>query len=155
MQNNLMELWSLFNFLQPGLLGEESYFKEEFSRVIVQGGYTNSNERERKVAEKCIKEIKQLIRPHILLRTKEQLSAVCPLPDRKEYVIYCEMTDYQKELYFYFLKAAKARIQEVESRKHFRQNGLTSDQCQNLESLGVLQSLRKICYHPYLFFTFN
>ena len=42
MQNNLQELWSLFHFVQPGLLGELDYFESTFCKAIIQGGYTNA-----------------------------------------------------------------------------------------------------------------
>ena len=44
MQNNLSELWSLFSFVQPGLLGELDYFQNTFCKTIIKGGYTNASD---------------------------------------------------------------------------------------------------------------
>jgi SNF2 family DNA or RNA helicase len=75
-----------------------------------------------------------------LLRTKEQLKKDCPLPDRKEFIVYSHLTDCQKALYYHFLTSAAESLKSDFSK---------------MESLGILSSLRKICYHPYLFYAFN
>lgn len=43
MENNLQELWALFNFVQPGLLGDLDYFEREFCKAIIRGGYTDAD----------------------------------------------------------------------------------------------------------------
>ena len=46
MQNNLQELWSLFSFVQPGLLKDLSWFEKEFCDVIMRGGFQNASQLE-------------------------------------------------------------------------------------------------------------
>lgn len=43
MQNNLQELWSLFSFVEPGLLGSLTFFEKEFCDTIMKGGYSNAS----------------------------------------------------------------------------------------------------------------
>lgn len=43
MQNNLQELWSLFDFIVPGKLGTQQVFADHFATPIIQGGYTNAS----------------------------------------------------------------------------------------------------------------
>lgn len=61
MQNNLQELWSLFNFIQPGLLGELDYFENQFCKTIIKGGYTKATEVERETAKQCLEELRYMI----------------------------------------------------------------------------------------------
>ena len=53
MENGLKELWCLFNFVQPGLLGDLSYFESEFCKVIIKGGYTHADEMEKETSKIC------------------------------------------------------------------------------------------------------
>ena len=53
MQNNLKELWSLIDFVYPGLLGSLKTFTEKFAIPITQGGYANASEVQATTAYKC------------------------------------------------------------------------------------------------------
>ena len=61
MQNNLQELWSLFHFVQPGLLGELDYFENMFCKTIIKGGYTNATDVEKETSRQCLNELRDLI----------------------------------------------------------------------------------------------
>ena len=65
-ENNTMELWSQFSFLSPGLLGAQSFFKENFMRPI-----------EKEQNEQIASTLKKIIFPFILRRTKEEVSKNC------------------------------------------------------------------------------
>lgn len=54
MQNNLQELWSLFSFVQPGLLGTLSFFEKEFCDVIMRGGYSHASHLEVEMSQTAI-----------------------------------------------------------------------------------------------------
>jgi DNA excision repair protein ERCC-6 len=61
MQNSLSELWSLFNFIQPGLLGELDFFENTFCKTIIKGGYTNATEIQRETSHECLIELREMI----------------------------------------------------------------------------------------------
>jgi SNF2 family DNA or RNA helicase len=54
MQNSLQELWSLFSFIQPGLLGELDFFEKKFCEVILKGGYSNATRMEQELSKQCV-----------------------------------------------------------------------------------------------------
>lgn len=108
MQNNLQELWSLFSFVQPGLLHDLSWFEKEFCDVIMRGGFSNANEVEVEMSQQCIQRLKDKILSHILRRTKKQLRFECNLPDRKEYIVFCPMTELQLNLYEVYVTQCKS-----------------------------------------------
>jgi SNF2 family DNA or RNA helicase len=71
MENSLLELWSLFNFVQPGLLGDINYFEREFCKAIIKGGYTDANPVEHEAAKHMIAELRKRMRLHFMRRTKK------------------------------------------------------------------------------------
>jgi SNF2 family DNA or RNA helicase len=54
MENSLQELWCLFNFVQPGLLGNLEYFEREFCKAIIKGGFTKADPMEQEMAKHLI-----------------------------------------------------------------------------------------------------
>src|SRR5207302_1051441 len=83
-ENHLGELWALFEFLNPGMLGAASAFR------VAGGAMRNPNEETRRV-------LAQALRPFILRRTKEQVAR--ELPPKSEQTIHCEMNLVQRKLY--------------------------------------------------------
>jgi non-specific serine/threonine protein kinase len=126
-ENNLIELWSQFNFINPGLLGNQTFFKETFVRDIV----VNQN-------PKRVESLKNIINPFILRRTKSQVAT--ELPDKTETVILCEMTEEQKELY----EREKALYRSSLIQK-IKKDGVEKSRMKILEALT---RLRQICNHP-------
>lgn len=86
LQNNTFDLFSQFNFINPGLLGNQEFFKEEFSTPIDK--YADSDKSQ---------QLRKMIYPFMLRRTKEQVAK--DLPDKTESIIYCEMDKYQRKVY--------------------------------------------------------
>jgi superfamily II DNA or RNA helicase len=84
MENHLGELWSLFEFLNPGMLGSASVFR------VAGGAMRNPDEGVRQV-------LGLALRPFILRRTKEQVAR--ELPARTEQTVYCELEPEQRKLY--------------------------------------------------------
>ncbi len=85
-ENSTEELWSLFAFLNPGQLGSQEAFREQFANPI-----------QRNQDEAAARALRTLVHPFILRRTKEQVAP--ELPPRTERLIYCEMTPSQRKLY--------------------------------------------------------
>ena len=71
MENGLKELWCLFNFIQPGLLGELGYFENEYCKVIMKGGYTTSDNVEKEMAKHMVHKLREMLKLHIVRRTKK------------------------------------------------------------------------------------
>uniref|UniRef100_A0A915LGS6 DNA repair and recombination protein RAD54-like n=1 Tax=Meloidogyne javanica TaxID=6303 RepID=A0A915LGS6_MELJA len=73
LQNNLRELWSLFDFIYPGLLGSLKEFVEKFSIPITQGGYANATSIQVRTAYKCACILRDAISPYLLRRMKKDV----------------------------------------------------------------------------------
>ena len=134
-QNNLKELWSLFDFVYPGKLGTLPVFMEQFSIPITQGGYANANEVQVTIAFKCATVLKNTIKPYLLRRMKEDVNSTINLPKKNEQVLFCNLTDEQTALYQTYLDSAA--VKDI-----FRGSP---------QLFVALINLRKICNHPSLF----
>lgn len=85
-ENSLLDLWAQMNFLNPGLLGSYTNFRENYIVPI-----------EKKADEKQRSRLRNLISPFILRRTKEEVAT--DLPPLSEQVVYCSMTEEQEKIY--------------------------------------------------------
>lgn len=135
LQNNLKELWSLFDFVYPGKLGTLPAFMEQFAVPITLGGYSNANEVQVATAFKCATILRDIINPFLLRRMKDDVKTHLNLPEKNEQVLFCKMTDEQKGLYINYINS-----REIESIVQGRFNLF----------VGLI-NLRKICNHPHLF----
>ncbi|XP_029305529.1 DNA excision repair protein ERCC-6 isoform X2 [Cottoperca gobio] len=135
MQNNLKELWSLFDFVFPGKLGSLSVFMEQFSVPITMGGYSNASPVQVQTAFKCACVLRDTINPYLLRRMKADVKANLSLPDKNEQVLFCRLTDDQREVYQSFLDSKE--VYQI----------LNGD----MQVFSGLIALRKICNHPDLF----
>ena len=132
-QNNLTELWSLFDFVYPGLLGSLPLFKAELALPINIGGYTNASLFQVQTSYKCACTLRDLIKPFLLRRLKKNvLMNNGNLPDKKEEIVFCRITTYQRQLYESFISS-----DEVDAIIERRRN-----------LLAGIDILRKICNHP-------
>ena len=86
MQNNLKELWSLFDFIFPGKLGTLPVFLQEFSVPITQGGYANASKTQVATAYKCATVLRDTIDPYLLRRIKDDVKTHLQLPVKNEQV---------------------------------------------------------------------
>lgn len=112
-ENSLRDLWAQFNFINPGLLGTLSDFRNRFIHPIVKEG----NERARQ-------RLQQLISPFFLRRTKGQVAP--ELPSLMEEVIYCEMPEEQQEVYTKEKNTLRnTLLEEWHKNKMIALNGIT------------------------------
>ena len=129
LENNLGELWSLFHFMLPGLLGEEKRFKKVFRTPIEK---KQDSTRRRALAAR--------VRPFMLRRTKE--SVVAELPPKTEILREVELEAAQRDLYETIRLAMHKRVRtEISSR------GLERSTVVILEAL---LRLRQVCCDPRL-----
>nr|XP_032805990.1 DNA excision repair protein ERCC-6 isoform X3 [Petromyzon marinus] len=131
-QNNLKELWSLFDFVFPGKLGTLPVFMEQFSVPITQGGYSNASDVQVQTAYKCACVLRDTIKPFLLRRMKADVKVNLALPDKNEQVLFCRLTDEQRAVYQKFLDSRE--VQQVLNRER--------------QVFTALITLRKICNHP-------
>lgn len=143
MQNSLQELWSLFDFMRPGLLGTHAAFMEHFAMPITQGGYANATEYQEATALEIAKALKAMITPYMLRRTKAEVQEHINLPEKNEQVLFCALSQEQRDLYMGYLMSGTVRsILDKESR--------FGDPLR-ARILVALSTLRKICNHPDLY----
>jgi len=128
-ENNTLELWSQFAFLNPGLLGSADYFREGFAGPI-----------ERQNDEQATKTLRRMVYPFILRRTKDQVEP--DLPPRSEKILWGEMEPEQRKLYNLTRDEYRAKILKLIEDK-----GVKDARFRILE--GLLR-LRQICNHPRL-----
>ena len=128
-ENNLFELKSLLDFAMPSLLGSQAHFKTYFQTPI---------ERDNDV--KRADELKSLIMPFILRRTKAQVTQ--ELPEKTELVKEFEFEAKQKEIYTGITQSLEQKLVDL-----FAQQGV---QKSKLAFLDALLKLRQICCHPKL-----
>lgn len=125
-ENHLGELWSIFEFLNPGMLGSDTIFK----KYVGTGAALDQNDRAL---------LAKALRPFILRRTKQQV--VEDLPEKTEQTLYCDMEAAQKRCY-------------DELRTHYRDALLRKDSAElnrsKIEVLEALLRLRQAACHPSL-----
>ena len=124
-QNSLSDLWSLFHFLNPGMLGASGAFK------VASGTAGSPDERTRGLLSRAL-------RPLILRRTKEQVAS--ELPPKMESILHCEMEGEQRKLY-------------DELREHYRRSLLGAVDADGMAKakimiLEALLRLRQAACHP-------
>uniref|UniRef100_A0A8D3C5N6 DNA excision repair protein ERCC-6 n=1 Tax=Scophthalmus maximus TaxID=52904 RepID=A0A8D3C5N6_SCOMX len=134
-QNNLKELWSLFDFVFPGKLGMLPVFMEQFSVPITMGGYSNASPVQVQTAFKCACVLRDTINPYLLRRMKADVKANLSLPDKNEQVLFCKLTEDQRQVYQGFLDSKE--VYQI----------LNGD----MQVFSGLIALRKMCNHPDLF----
>lgn len=140
MQNSLQELWSLFDFMRPGLLGTYNAFIEHFAVPITQGGYANATEIQEATAMEIAIALKNMITPYMLRRTKAEVQGHIKLPEKNEQVLFCSLTQEQRDLYMGYLMSNTVR--SILDKENKFGNPLRA------RLLVALSTLRKICNHP-------
>ncbi len=128
-ENRLTELWSIFNFLNPGYLGSEQDFRRRFANPIEKLDDTAAAKR-----------LRQLTAPFILRRLKTDKSVISDLPDKIETKVYTPLTAEQATLYEAVVKDVMAQIEQAEADENaMSRRGLV---------LSLLMQLKQICNHP-------
>jgi DNA excision repair protein ERCC-6 len=130
MQNNLTELWSLFDFVFPMRLGTLVDFRNQFEIPIKLGGYANASNLQVETAMQCAETLKDAISPYLLQRFKVDVAA--DLPKKSERVLFCKLTKLQLDTYQSFLNSEE----------------MTSIMNGKRQALYGIDILRKICNHP-------
>ena len=127
-ENRLLDLWSIFNFLNPGYLGKQAQFNRSFEIPI---------QRDNDRVQSTI--LKRLVEPFILRRLKTDKNIIKDLPDKVEHKQYCNLTKEQASLYEAVVKNVAKQLEAAEG---IQRKGLM---------LSTLMKLKQICNHPQQF----
>ncbi len=128
-ENSVSDLWTQLTFLNPGLLGTQTFFNEEYVQAI-----------EKKKDEEKARKLQSIIKPFVLRRTKEQVAD--ELPPKTEQIFYCDMTEDQAAYY--------------EKTKSAYRNDLLSSmddgtyRKKHVQLLQGLTALRQLANHPHM-----
>ncbi|HTW84951.1 MAG TPA: SNF2-related protein [Candidatus Sulfotelmatobacter sp.] len=125
-ENSLRDLWAIFGFVEPGLLGSETSFRRRFELPIADGD------------ERAAIVLRSRLEPFLLRRTKEDVAR--ELPERTEAVIECELSPLQRRLYRGIVEAARRDV----LAKLDEEGG----EATTLHVLEALTRLRQVCAHP-------
>ncbi|WP_428357473.1 DEAD/DEAH box helicase [Methyloprofundus sp.] len=129
-ENHLGELWNLFNFINPGLLGSLKKFNERYAQAIENNKDHGAQQR-----------LKKLLRPFILRRLKNDV--LKELPAKTEITIHVELSPEERTFYEAMRRNAVAAMQSSEEQ------GQQAGQ-QHLKVLAEIMKLRRACCHPKL-----
>lgn len=138
-QNNVLELWSLFDFLMPGFLGTEKVFNDRFAKPIAASRNSKSSDKDQEVGALALEALHKQVLPFLLRRLKEDVLSDLPPKIIQDY--YCDLSDLQVQLYESFAKQQKS---SVEHDVHEPEKGAKQHIFQ------ALQYMRKLCNHPAL-----
>lgn len=128
-ENSLDELWSLFDFLMPGLLSTYDRFIEKYVRNNNPSGGN------------CLDSLRAKVTPFILRRMKKDVLE--ELPPVAELTYHCHLSEIQKELYRSYAKSAREELSQLVKKEGF-------DRVQ-IHVLATLTRLKQICCHPAIF----
>ncbi|MBD3919409.1 DEAD/DEAH box helicase [Paenibacillus sp. PR3] len=127
-ENKLAELWSIYDFTNPGYLGTARVFAERFSQAI---------ERERD--KERTQELQRLVKPFMLRRKKKDPNIMLDLPDKNEMKTYINLTGEQSALYEQTVKELMDEVKKLEGIQR------------KAAILSALTRLKQLCDHPVLF----
>lgn len=124
-ENNVGDLWSLMEFINTGMLGNQAQFKREFFNPI----QINKN-------KEAASKLKRLTGPFILRRLKTDKTIIKDLPEKMEMKVFCNLTKEQASLYGAVINEVEEKLNEAEG---IERKGLV---------LSTLLKLKQICNHP-------
>ncbi|XP_060942934.1 TATA-binding protein-associated factor 172 [Limanda limanda] len=150
-QNNVLELWSLFDFLMPGFLGTERQFAARYGKPILASRDAKSSSREQEAGVLAMEALHRQVLPFLLRRMKVDVLQDLPPKIIQDY--YCNLSPLQVQLYEDFAKSrAKASVEDT-----ITVASTEEEEKPKLKATGhvfqALQYLRKLCNHPSLVLT--
>lgn len=129
-ENNLTELWSIFDFVMPGYLLNRAKFRRLYEIPIVRHQERNA-----------LESLQRQIKPFVMRRLKKNV--LKELPEKIESRVVCELNEEQKRLYMAYAAQAQAEVRRLEAEK-----GLGKS---HIEILSLITRLRQLCCHPAMF----
>jgi hypothetical protein len=124
-ENRLADLWSIFEFVNPGMLGAATSFKKQYAEPIEKHGDDDAAQR-----------LRTFTQPFILRRVKTDRSIISDLPDKLEMDVLCNLTAEQAALY---QAVVDDMMHRIESSDGIERRGLV---------LATMTKLKQVCNHP-------
>lgn len=122
-ENKLTDLWSIFDYISPGLLGNIAGFKEFVKKLNTETGVNYAP-------------LRRLTKPYIMRRLKTDKSIISDLPDKTEMKVYCQLAKPQAVLY---QQAVRSMAEELKAAEDIQRKGLI---------FKYLMMFKQICNHP-------
>ena len=152
LQNSVLELWSLFDFLMPSYLGSERNFNENFSKPISNSRESKSSSQMQEAGMIALESLHSKVLPFILRRTKDDV--LKDLPPKIIQDIYCKLSPLQELIYNAFSRTeGNNQIRSLIEDKTSQPIEVAEKsvyQSKKSHIFQALHSLRKICNHPAL-----
>jgi len=126
-ENRLAELWSLMDFLNPGLLGSAEQFRTRYAIPVERHGQAEPAER-----------LRTITRPYVLRRLKTDPAVISDLPEKIEIKQYCRLTTEQASLY---QSVVDDMLDKIENSEGIERRG---------NVLAAMAKLKQVCNHPAL-----
>ncbi|MDN5858744.1 MAG: DEAD/DEAH box helicase, partial [Pseudonocardia sp.] len=124
-ENRLAELWSIMDFLNPGMLGSSELFRTRYAIPVERHGATEPAER-----------LRAITRPYILRRLKSDPAIIDDLPEKIEMKEYCQLTAEQASLY---QSIVDEMLEKIENSGGIERRG---------NVLAAMAKLKQVCNHP-------
>jgi SNF2 family DNA or RNA helicase len=124
-ENRLAELWSIMDFLNPGLLGSAELFRTRYAIPVERYGQTEPAQR-----------LRAITRPYLLRRLKTDPTIIDDLPEKIEIKQYCQLTTEQAALY---QSIVDDMLQKIENTQGIERRG---------NVLAAMAKLKQVCNHP-------
>ncbi|XP_033211353.1 TATA-binding protein-associated factor 172 isoform X2 [Belonocnema kinseyi] len=140
-QNDVLELWSLFDFLMPGFLGSEKQFAAKYSRPILACREPKAGNKEQEAGALAMEALHRQVLPFLLRRNKEDVLQDLPPKITQDY--YCELSPLQRTLYEDFRSRHSATLAVNSS-------GSAVNNPHGGHVFEALRYLRNVCNHPKL-----
>ncbi len=128
-ENNVMDLWSIMDFLMPGYLGNHTTFRANYEIPLQRGGPE---------AETAAWRLRRKLHPFLLRRLKTEVAT--DLPARITRIAVCALGAEQRRVYIDLLESSRRRLQDLVATQGFQRS--------RMEILKTLLRLRQVCCHP-------
>jgi SNF2 family DNA or RNA helicase len=124
-ENRLAELWSIMDFLNPGMLGSPELFRTRYALPVERHGLTEPAQR-----------LRTITRPYVLRRLKTDPTVIDDLPNKIEIKQYCQLTTEQASLY---QSVVDDMMEKIENSEGIQRRG---------NVLAAMTKLKQVCNHP-------
>lgn len=146
-QNNVLELWSLFDFLMPGFLGTEKQFQATYGKPLVAAKDSKCSAKDAEAGILAMEALHKQVMPFLLRRTKDEV--LSDLPEKIIQDRYCDLSLLQLKLYDKFSSSnAKEEISTIVKANESQESAPQPKATRHV--FQALQYLLKLCSHPLL-----
>ncbi|XP_062232323.1 TATA-binding protein-associated factor BTAF1-like isoform X2 [Phragmites australis] len=146
-QNNVLELWSLFDFLMPGFLGTEKQFQATYGKPLLAAKDSKCSAKDAEAGILAMEALHKQVMPFLLRRTKDEV--LSDLPEKIIQDRYCNLSLLQLKLYDKFSSSnAKEEISTIVKAKELEESASQPKATRHV--FQALQYLLKLCSHPLL-----